>query len=537
NNISLDIFIGLIFIFLLYSLLATILMELISHFMSMRARMLVKTLRRMLEDNPPEIFGPKRGWTLFDLWTDTKQSVYRFFYPFKDLSLLRRFYSHPSVKYLGESKSSSKPSYITPANFSQTMIQILRGDNFSGEISQIEAIRKFLFDDAEFFLREYRRMLAQSAIIPHLQEIKNTLSDPSITKEDIAATIDDLSTIPMKKRPKAKFKNAETQLDDLIKDLKAMLDASADANAFIEKFEVQHGWVLKVFHNRIAKDTLEHLQRLFHESHSDIDRFRQCLEIWFGETMNRSTGWYKRQTQWVLLILGFFMAWWGNVDTIKIYKTLAKDKTAREQLVNLTVQSNEKYGAIIQQIIPKTGVDSVVTDTATKQTVVYKTRLIAPTDTALSEARKTVMNDIKDVESILGLGWCSTDSCKKCYEYERLIDSVKSIDADKMITGNNATAKKQRESIETANEKVIEQLETKCEECFEKFENKRNKWSLLGWIITALAISLGAPFWFDMLNKVMRLRLTGNKPASTEPISSAATNTTTASRTPIERKG
>lgn len=29
---------------------------------------------------------------------------------------------------------------------------------------------------------------------------------------------------------------------------------------------------------------------------------------------------------------------------------------------------------------------------------------------------------------------------------------------------------------------------------------------LAGWIITALALSLGAPFWFDMLNKLMKLR-------------------------------
>ena len=30
--------------------------------------------------------------------------------------------------------------------------------------------------------------------------------------------------------------------------------------------------------------------------------------------------------------------------------------------------------------------------------------------------------------------------------------------------------------------------------------------SMFGWIITALALSLGAPFWFDLLNKLMKLR-------------------------------
>ncbi len=33
-------------------------------------------------------------------------------------------------------------------------------------------------------------------------------------------------------------------------------------------------------------------------------------------------------------------------------------------------------------------------------------------------------------------------------------------------------------------------------------------WSLVGWLITALAASLGAPFWFDILNKVMVIRST-----------------------------
>jgi hypothetical protein len=35
---------------------------------------------------------------------------------------------------------------------------------------------------------------------------------------------------------------------------------------------------------------------------------------------------------------------------------------------------------------------------------------------------------------------------------------------------------------------------------------------IAGWLITAIAISLGAPFWFDALSKLARLRTTGKKP-------------------------
>lgn len=58
-----------------------------------------------------------------------------------------------------------------------------------------------------------------------------------------------------------------------------------------------------------------------------------------------------------------------------------------------------------------------------------------------------------------------------------------------------------------------------------------NEWlfKLIGWLITAIAVSLGAPFWFDMLNKLVSIRAVGKSPneksAKTDSGSSAtATN-------------
>lgn len=36
--------------------------------------------------------------------------------------------------------------------------------------------------------------------------------------------------------------------------------------------------------------------------------------------------------------------------------------------------------------------------------------------------------------------------------------------------------------------------------------------SPLGWLLTVLALSMGAPFWFDMLNKIMNVRFAGKSP-------------------------
>lgn len=39
--------------------------------------------------------------------------------------------------------------------------------------------------------------------------------------------------------------------------------------------------------------------------------------------------------------------------------------------------------------------------------------------------------------------------------------------------------------------------------------------TLLGWLITAAAASLGAPFWFDLVNKLVNLRSSGKRPNGT----------------------
>jgi len=36
----------------------------------------------------------------------------------------------------------------------------------------------------------------------------------------------------------------------------------------------------------------------------------------------------------------------------------------------------------------------------------------------------------------------------------------------------------------------------------------------MGWGLTAIAISMGSSFWFDILNKLINVRNTGSKPQS-----------------------
>lgn len=54
--------------------------------------------------------------------------------------------------------------------------------------------------------------------------------------------------------------------------------------------------------------------------------------------------------------------------------------------------------------------------------------------------------------------------------------------------------------------------------------------SLLGWLIVGLACTLGAPFWFDALSRLVRLRASGDKPQAAAPAPATPAPTTSTTR-------
>lgn len=219
----------------------------------------------------------------------------------------------------------------------------------------------------------------------------------------------------------------------------------------------------------INDQTLSYLKSIWADADGDSEKFKKHLENWFDETMDRASGWYKKYTQVILFFVGLTVSIVFNVDTIKIVDKLEKDPKLREQLVqqadafersnpDLDKNINTQKAAIRSlndqlKSNNHTGVDSVsleqsITEEAYK--LEKSEKLKAKADSMLTYATSLVNSDLNDVHHSLGLEW-DTYECKSCLFL-----------------------------------------------CILK--------SLMGWIITALALSLGAPFWFDLLNKLMKLR-------------------------------
>ncbi|WP_217603075.1 hypothetical protein [Chitinophaga sp. GbtcB8] len=124
----LNVVIGLTLIYLLYSLLASLLGELLSTTFNLRSLLLRVALERMLNDG---YYARRDKWR--NRWSSVVNAVRWFFlfpnHNFKS-SLAGRFYEHPSIKYLAKAERPSpfaetRPSYLTDVYFVSTFIRML----------------------------------------------------------------------------------------------------------------------------------------------------------------------------------------------------------------------------------------------------------------------------------------------------------------------------------------------------------------------------------------------------------------------------
>jgi len=397
NSTALDVVIGLVFIYLLYSLLATVISEIIATQLGLRARNLKEAIDRMLNDEKEGISFLRRLWDSMKLMKNPKNPI------------INNFYNHPEIKYLGSSGIFKTPSSFSAVSFSKTLLNVLFGDNPLDK------------DKIEIKLKEI---------------IENSKKATSSTPKDPGKSAGDA----------VKLNENEKKLDP---------------------------------------DTADYIKSLWDESYGDVIKFKLLLEGWFDRTMNEATEWYKRKIQIVTFIVGFCLAWFFCVDTFSIVNKLSTDKVARDQIVNManTYVQNNKTLAVNPAI-----------DSSTLKS--YNQKL-----DSLLEAKKDLDAHIANVNTILGMGaW--------------LPDKVK------VITKNNENI-----YIPQIDATILNKKPKNGEITFDTCNKMKYFFGLLchhfwGFLITAIAISLGAPFWFDLLNKIMKLRT--SKKESTD--STIATN-------------
>lgn len=74
---------------------------------------------------------------------------------------------------------------------------------------------------------------------------------------------------------------------------------------------------------------------------NDVHAFRSSLESWYDDHMNRVSGWYKRRTAWITVVIGAVLVTLLNVNAIAITKSLYLDSDLRNAVVAVAVQNGE----------------------------------------------------------------------------------------------------------------------------------------------------------------------------------------------------
>jgi hypothetical protein len=207
-------------------------------------------------------------------------------------------------------------------------------------------------------------------------------------------------------------------------------------------------------------ETGKHLLFLYNEAKGDITRFTQLVESWFDSTMERSSGWYKKNMTYITLGIALIIAMLFNIDSFKIIGKLSKDSNAREQYVQMAGQamSSDAFNN-----------STPVFDSSLKQRLLNDTALFNYLGND-STALKNAVND--------SIGAAISQIQKK---------TLVRMDSLYIIS-------QQSQNI------LSFKRTNKPSWVFNSWNN------FLGCLVTALALSLGAPFWFDLLNKLMKLR-------------------------------
>lgn len=188
----------------------------------------------------------------------------------------------------------------------------------------------------------------------------------------------------------------------------------------------------------------------------DTTAFRKAVEAHFDAAMDRASGWTKRSHQKVAFIASALLVVVANVDTIMLTKQLSASPETKEKML-----------AVAEELLKK-----------------------QPENATIEPITKGPQKD-KDISKV-----------------DAVDSSAKTLDIAKQKTGeaSAATAK-------------AGQLLNAAGLQFGWSSNDLNTLTPYDWcakiaglLVSAFAISLGAPFWFDLLQRVMRVRLAGVSP-------------------------
>ncbi|MCA9905387.1 MAG: hypothetical protein KC547_16140 [Anaerolineae bacterium] len=416
NSAIVEVIIGMIFIFSLLSILVTQINTLITNILNTRAKHLKAGIRDMITD--PVVQAKFMSHPLIRLIPSDERAM-----PNEQLSA-----------QAADSVSEKEPhpvNWIPAPLFSQALLDIVSAEAERNLYKPLyDAVERALNGSDEARAREMVRRLQGSTItLEELRAYFETLPAPA--RQTLTLTLERLR----KAQQGLAQDDANSKLIPLLEGIRHIEDP--------------------VFQK--AMDTL------LATAHS-VEEAAAKLEFWFNTRMEQLSDTYKRNIQYLSLIVGLLLAFILNADSLHVARTLWDDPALRDTLAATARESlsSGTLGTEIDQTQQQR--DTLVTPEQTEQ---------VPSNADLAQEAQSTIDQLLSLR--LPIGWELTAVQGGCFQ-----------------AGVNS----------------------------EVCDNGRNMWNLLpannpgwlglivrkilGYLITMVAVAQGAPFWFDLLNRLAR---------------------------------
>jgi hypothetical protein len=423
-----EVIIGMIFIYSLLSVIVTQVNTVITNLLNSRAKHLKHGIEDLLTD--PVVQAKFMAHPLIRLIEPRVQP--------------EEAISAQSAQALAASEPC-RLTWIPPELFSQALMDILSA-NADRDIfvPLLETAEQVLVGVEKAQVREMIRRFKSSGIgVMELRNTINNLSDPNDRQ-----ALNQALTYVEEIRQELEFNNESSKLIPLLDGIRHIQDP-------------------------VLQKALETLLA----SARSIEEAQDKIEFWFDARMDQLSEMYRRNMQYLSLLIGGLLVILLNVDSLFVARTLWDDpalrqtlvETARTQLESGQLQENiDQSQAALQQAqnaTPESTPDPALpTGTPT-------------TDEALSLPVEEVQETVESLLALrLPIGWASIPHSASCQP-----NTFENPCADPRNLWNFAPAN---------NPNWLGLLSHK----------------IIGWVITIIAISQGAPFWFDLLNRIARGR-------------------------------
>lgn len=297
----------------------------------------------------------------------------------------------------------------------------------------------------------------------------------------------------------------------------------------------------------------------------DENSFRNDLKRLFDEVQTRSSGVYKRNAKGLSLLVGLLVAIIANADTFNMVSKLnTPDNPNTEKLVS---QLEGQYTVCIANPTAPACADLKTNQDALKKIFQSSTSLPLGWDDSTEIQEKKALQEkqvalklqknkeLKDIVSLLsdfkqdkckeGASTCNPKSLIEFYDVKggdrpsisdsRLKQLLSGFTREELQTVINKLADERLENYKTMPSPISENASNMNNNAqngskqdlgqIDSIITKQGGWwrVIFGWIITAIALSMGAPFWFDLLSRIMNVRNAAKEstPGQAPPASSA----------------